>query len=154
MHMQDNRRGNMWVWVGIIVVIIAVILFIFWKPGSWSPANVPQGTPAYAPQGQLASGFPQNLILDTGAALQSSYSINYSTSTNQYTAQWDSSSTPQSLLSKYDAYLPANGWTITNQQAGPTLKSIYATDASASLNFVASVQNGVTQVVLTYNKGQ
>ena len=51
------------------------------------------------------------------AAISGSYSINYSSSTNQYTAQYDSSNTLVSLYNSYKTYFGTNGWMVTNSSS-------------------------------------
>lgn len=144
--MQDARRGNLWVWVGVAVVVIAVILFFVWKPQPYTPSTSTPSTtgnpaPVYAPQGQVVSGFPQQLLLDNSSQISSSYSISYSSSTNQYTAQWSSSTSLQDLYQTYKTYLQANGWTITNDMSSGPDRGLYAVNAS----------NDVLSVLITPN---
>lgn len=149
--MQDKRAGNVWVWVGVAVVVIAVILFFVWKPTPSKAPSTTQAMPQYAPQGQVVSGFPQKLILGTSPTVNSSYSIGYASSTNQYTAQWTSSSSVASMFSQYKTYLAANGWTISNQASVKSAATIYATDASSDvLNLAVTAQGSGSQMILSY----
>jgi hypothetical protein len=150
--MQDKRRGNVLIWIGILALIVIVLLVIFWKPSQpAAPATQPQPQPTYAPQGQVVAGFPQELVLDPNAKVGSSYSINYSASTNQYTAEWASSMSMASLFGKYKTYLSSNGWTITGQSGKATLDSVYATDASGDVaNVVISPRATGNEVVVSY----
>ena len=150
--MQDKQKGNVWVWVGIAVVVIVIILLFVWHPSS-SPtqAPIPPGTPVYAPQGQVTAGFPKNLILDTAVQVSNSYSINYSTSTNQYTAAWNSSSSMTAETSAYQAYLQANGWTVTpNPVTQSNVRALGASNASAILLVNVVAQGKGSQVTVTY----
>jgi hypothetical protein len=106
----------------------------------------------HAPTGQLITGFPKELILDDASQMNNSYSINYSSSTNQYTAEWVSSSSLASLYAKYQAYAPANGWTVMNHANLPTLKGVYATNASTSvaMNVIITPQGKGSKVTITY----
>ncbi len=91
--------------------------------------------PVYAPQGQMIAGFPTGLILDHNVKATNSYAINYSSSTNLYVVQWDSSSSVAALYNAYLAYLPANGWTITNRFTDrPDLRGFYAVNNLTSAN--------------------
>src|SRR6267142_910019 len=147
--MKDGMNKNAWVWVGIAVVILAALVAVFYKRTPATPpstTNPPgeQVNPVYAAKGQVVSGFPQNLILDSGATVNSSYSINYSDTTNQYTAQWTSPKSVAAVYTEYQTYLPANGWTIANQASVKTAATIYAKDASLDVfNLsVTAVKNG------------
>jgi hypothetical protein len=144
-----DKSQKAWVWVGIVAVVVLVVVFLIWEPRQ---SSKPTGVVAvHAPQGQVVSGFPTNLLLGTSTSVSDSYSINYSSSTNQYTAEWNSSSSMQSLFANYQKYLPANGWTvggtITNY---PTLRGLNATNASGTINLSIVAQGKGSQVTLTY----
>jgi hypothetical protein len=141
-----------WAWVGGAIVVIVVAAGVVWHfYGTQKPVNTGP-VAVHAPVGQLVPGFPPSLILDSAAQVNNSYSINYSTSTNQYTAEWVSSSTIASLYAKYQAYAAANGWTITNSADYPTLKGLYATDASSSaaMNVIITTQGTGSKVTISY----
>ena len=145
-------------WTVVIVVIAAtVVWFLVHRHGeqvnqSGNQTTAQTGVAVFAPKGTVTSGFPMQLILDKAAAVTNSYSINYSASGNQYTAQWNSSSSMTSLYNTYKQYLPANSWTITNdltKYAG--LRGLYATNASSAVNIVITAQGKGAQVVVTYS---
>ena len=171
-----NDRKALWVWVGIAVVAIAAV----WGGVSWmlrssapKPAMI---APVHAPAGQVVAGFPQGLILGASAStspasagsasgssggspgilagITNSYSIHYSSSTNQYTAEWVSPSSTAALYAAYTAYVTKSGWTITKQADYPTLKEIFATQASASFGIIITPQapsgNAGAKVIATY----
>jgi hypothetical protein len=155
-----NYRKNPWVWVGVaVVVIIIVIAVVMWIVGR-EKRSLTGPVPVHAPAGQVVAGFPQQLIL--GAATSSasssanvtssgvssffggitnSYSIDYSTSTNQYTAEWVSSSTLASLYKQYQDYVAKSGLTIVNHIDAASMKGIYATNASSAVNIVITPQS-------------
>ena len=146
--MKDPTR--VWVWVGVVVLVAIVAAWIVWRPGLQQPAQSGP-VPVYAPQGQLVPQFPKGLILDSNAAISGSYSINYSSSTNQYTAEYNSSNTMASLYTKYKAYLPANGWVITNdisEYSGS--RGLYASNASSDVAVAVVSQKQGSQVTITY----
>jgi hypothetical protein len=154
-----NDRKNLWVWVGIVVVVIvAGAGTIIWVVNrEQTPQTGP--IPVHAPVGQVVAGFPQELILGVAtsgtegsvAGVTNSYSINYSSSTNQYTAEWNSSSTLVALYTQYQSYIAANGWTIINQADYPTLKGIYAMNSSmAAVNIVIVSENAGSKVTVSY----
>jgi hypothetical protein len=145
--MKDSKR--FWVWVGVLVVVLAVVLVFAWKPASKQAPSGP--VPVYAPQGQLVPQFPASLILDSNAAISGSYSINYSSSTNQYTAEYDSSSTMADLFAKYQAYLPQNNWTVIGTiTTHPTFEEISATQGVDQLQIVIGVEGKGSQVIISY----
>jgi hypothetical protein len=149
--MKDPKKT--WAWVGVIIVVIVVVVWIVWA--AWKP-TVPQQTnsgptPVFAPQGQLVPQFPKDLILDSNAAISGSYSIDYSSSTNQYTAEYDSSSTVTSLYNQYQTYLPQNGWTMAGTlTTHPTFDVLAATQGNDQLQVVISTLSKGSQVIITY----
>jgi hypothetical protein len=147
--MKDSKQ--VWVWVGVAIVVIAIIAgVVMWiqKPKT-KTATGP--VPVFAPQGQLVSNFPKDLIIDANATISGSYSINYSTSTNQYTAEYDSSSTVSSLYKDYQTYLSQNGWTVTGSlTTHPTFDALAATQGNNQLQVVISTQGKGSQVTITY----
>ncbi len=147
--MKDSKR--VWVWVGVVVVVLAVVLAFVWRPSSKQPASSGGPAPVFAPQGQLVPQFPKSLILDSNAAISGSYSINYSSSTNQYTAEYDSSSTMASLYAQYKQYLPANGWAITNNITKySSSRGLYASNASSDVSVAIVSQVNGSRAIITY----
>ncbi len=134
--------------VAAVVVLVLIILGAWWYGGS---SRVPQGMPAFAPSGQLANGFPKELILDSLASVSQSYNINYSTTTNQYTAQFNSSSSVADLYNEYLTYLPAHGWPVTNNVTKyKNLRGLYAENASSVVSVAIVVQGAGSQATVTY----
>lgn len=151
--MKDPKK--VWVWVGVVVVVIAVGAWVFLRtnPGAGNPA--PQAAanplPVYAPQGQLVPQFPKNLILDSNAVISGSYSIGYASTTNQYTAQYNSSSTVTSLYNEYQSFLSQNGWTINGViTTSPSYDLISASQPNSQLQVLINEQSEGSQVVITY----
>jgi len=151
---MQNKKEKALIWVGVAAVILGIIIFVNWTPqGANLGASQPTGTmPSYAPPGQVVAGFPQELILGADASFTESYSVNYSSSTNQFTAQWDSSSTVDDLVSQYQKYFSANGWTAgMNQTASNSFQSISATNSNGASALVTIVpQSEGSQVSVTY----
>jgi len=151
-----------WEWVGIVVILIVAITLIVWmmsrgtsSPWATTPGVTTSATPApvFAPQGQLTPQFPKGLILDTKAAVGGSYAIDYSSSTNQYTTQYDSSSSVAVLYADYRAYFGSNGWTITNSStitSASKIGALYATNASAGANVTIFTKPGGSEVTVSY----
>jgi hypothetical protein len=148
-----NDKKTAWVWVGIaVVVVVAIAALIVWfmhRAPNVSTAN-------HAPAGQTVAGFPQGLApaatgtVSATSTLTNSYSINYSTSTSQYTTEWVTSSTPAAVFAHYQAYVAANGWTVTNQADTATLKGIYADTATSSVSIIITPKGKGSSVTVTY----
>jgi hypothetical protein len=146
--MTNTKR--IWIWTGVVIVLLLILVLL----GAFSGKNnqpVTQGVPTYAPQGQLVTGFPQELVLDPTAQLGGSYGINYSTSTNQYTAMWTSSKSLDDLYSAYKTYFQNNGWTISNEMtAYAGTKGLHAAKGTASAG-LSVVDNGASRKIsVTY----
>ncbi|MCL5669797.1 MAG: hypothetical protein M1423_00620, partial [Acidobacteria bacterium] len=74
-----------------------------------------------------------------------------SSSMNQYTAEWNSSSSMESLYEAYKTYLPAHGWTIANDVTKyPTSRGLYVRNASSDVSVAIVAHGSGSQVVLTY----
>ena len=149
--MKDPKTA--WAWVGGVIVVVALATGIVWHFYGNATKEATSGPVAvHAPSGQLVAGFPQELVLDDAARVSDSYSVNYSSSTNQYTAEWTSSSTLASLYAKYQSYIATNGWTITNHADYPAYKNIFASNSAknAGMNVIITSQGSGTKVSLTY----
>jgi hypothetical protein len=146
--MKDPKR--VWVWVGVVVVVIVVLAWILWR---LTPQQQIQSVPVttFAPRGQLVPQFPSSLVLDPSAVVSGSYAINYSSSTNQYTAQYGSSDTVTALYKNYTSYLISNGWTISGSLTTiPTLDVISAAQGSNQLQVMIATKSKGSQVTITY----
>jgi len=145
--MQNSK--NVWVWVGVVVVVLIIIAWIWAAMMQKKPA-VSGPTPTVAPQGQLVPQFPKELILDANASVNTSYALNYASSTNQYTATYTSSSTVASLFKSYQSYFTKNGWTIAGTlNSDPAYNALSATSTGNQVEVVISKQQGGTQVTVT-----
>ncbi len=158
--MQDNRKGNVWVWIGVVVVIIiAVVLLVGWRPGSptTQPGSTQTGSAnsngiSYASQGQVVSGFPQSLIMDPSATVATSYTINAS-GTTQYTATWNSSSSANTIFDEYFSYFQANQWTISNQQSQANFLGMAAGDGNGhDVDIVVEPQGSGSTITVSYTE--
>jgi len=149
---MDKKKT--WMWVGGGIVVLALILiFVGGSSPSYPPPSGPSSgsTPVYAPQGELVAGFPTELILDTSAKTTQSYSINYSSSTDQYTANFSSGQSMLALYGAYKTYLTQNGWTITNDMHSYTSsRGLYATKGNADASAAIVDQGATRQVTVTY----
>lgn len=147
--MDTNSQMKRWViWGGAVVVVAVVVVLIAWFT---RPASVPKGSPAFAPTGKLTAGFPKQLILDPVASISQSYGINYSTTTNQYTASFVSSSSVGDLYDEYLTYLPVNGWPVTNKIAKySNSRGLYAENASSIVSVAIIIQGKGSQATVSY----
>ena len=148
--MKNSKQ--IWVWIGIVVVVIIVVIafVVALRP---QPVPVATPTPVVAPQGQLTPSFPKELVIDSNAQISNSYSINYDASTNQYTAEWVSSSSLPAVYNDYKTYLGNNGWTITNSSnvtAVSKLGVLYAATSTAKVNVTLVSKGTGSDVSVTY----
>lgn len=138
--MPSNSRTWIWI-VSAVVVVVIIIALVFWfveKRSPYAPA-VSGPKPAYAPAGQLVAGFPVGLLIDSGATITKSYSLAYSSTTDQYSVEWDSSSSPQSLAVGYTLYFQGDGWRIASETTtSSALRSIYAAGGVGDSEFYRS----------------
>ncbi len=152
--MRDKQRKLTYaVVVALVAIVLAVLMLASYRPAP-SPATQqgPSGpTPSYAAKGQLTPGFPRDLILDNAAQISNSYSINYSATINQYTAEWTSSLAMDALYAIYRVYFAKNGWTIVNAAAASgTWRGIYATDHSHDANVTIIARGKGSKVTVSY----
>jgi hypothetical protein len=144
-----NSTKKIWAWVGVAIVVIIVVVAFVWRPAKKSAAPVP----VFAPQGQLTPNFPKQLMLDPEAQVNTSYAINYDPTTNQYTAEWTSSSSLASLYGDYQKYFSDNSWTITNQsgvKAASKLAVLYAATTTANVNVTLVARGGGADATVSY----
>ena len=142
-----QKKNQAWIWVGAVIVVVIVVFALVWKPGSATPEGP---APMRAPAGQIVAGFPQQLVLDSSAQVNNSYSLNYA-STTQYTTQVNSSSSVSASFASYQSYFNANGWTILNlSQSSPTVQGLYATNATAAATVTIVTEGSGSQVTITY----
>ena len=136
----------------VILIVVAAGLLIFAQIKHKKTAKVvPPGTAVYAPAGQVVSGFPKELILEPNIQASQSYSINYASSTNLYTVQWNSTKPIADIYNEYLQYLQVNGWKITNKMtSNPTLRELYAVKPSAQANVSIVVKGTGSEITIGY----
>lgn len=151
--MPEAEKKKALAWVGVIALLLALIVAVSWTPGK----NIPAGqqtagnAPVYAPQGSLTPQFPKELILDDAATIGNSYSLSVSSSTNQYTAQWSSSQSADTMIAKYRTYFRTNGWTVSDSKASsPAFSAISATHSGGYALVAAITETKGSQVSVTY----
>ena len=150
--MQENNVGMAQKKTVIIAAVVAVIVILGVSWYFFGRPTPPRAT--FAPQGALVSGFPQNLVLDQAAAISNSYAIAYSPNLNQYTANWTSTSSMDTLYQHYLQYFTENGWAITNSSTNITaFRGIYAVTSSAEANVTLDDSGvGGLKVTVSYIK--
>ena len=133
----------------IVVIVILALVLAWWLV--WGEYNAPHA--AFAPTGQLISGFPKELILDNAAVVGKSYTIGYAYNLNQYTASWTSSSSLDDLYNQYVNYFTSNGWMITNSSTNIAgFRGIYAVTSSTDTNVVITSGKGGLKATVSYVK--
>lgn len=162
---MDTKSRNIWIGVGVGALIVIVIAFIVRRAPEAAPApsvasgnatenNLPPSpaTSSYAAAGQLVKGFPQQLVLDTKASVGQSYSIKYTTqNVNQYTAQWNSSSSLSSEANQYETYFTTNGWKVSvNKTTAPSVRAVSAATSSGYALVNISEEGTGSEVTVTY----
>lgn len=147
----------------VIAVLIAAGVYISKRqPKEGDQNKGPVSTQVQSPEpgqnkvtaqtGKLVTGFPAELILESGVKFTESFKEDYGTNTHQYTATYSSSKSPQDLYKLYDSYLIKNSYRITNRTQTDKIQALYAEKDTATVNFNASKvdPNKPTQVVITY----
>ena len=134
--------------VAIAVVIVVLALIWWFTLGEYRSPRA-----AFAPSGQLVSGFPKELILDQTALIGKSYTIGYAYNLNQYTASWTSSSSLDGLYGQYVGYFASHGWTVTNSSTNiAAFRGIYAVTSTADTNVVMTSGQQGLKVTVSYVK--
>lgn len=133
----------------VVVVLLLLVILAWWL--IWGEYNAPHA--AFAPTGQVVSGFPKELILDNAAVVGKSYAIGYAYNLNQYTASWTSSVSMDDLYSQYVNYFTSNGWTITNSSTNMSnFRGVYAKTSTADANVVMNAAQDGLKVTISYVK--
>ncbi len=127
-----------------LVVILAIAVFVVYRPKEKKFFE-------YAPKGELAPGFPKELVLPN-LTLDSSYSASYAKDLNQFTSALNSQDSLDKIFQAYKTYLGANNWKITNVTAYPGSRGIYARKDQADINVAIIDQGDKRAVSVTYVK--
>ncbi|GAC1413561.1 MAG: hypothetical protein NVSMB66_5710 [Candidatus Doudnabacteria bacterium] len=153
--MERNQKVVLLV---LLLIILAGAGYVYTRKTNKIDTSQNSKAPAIkktdAPQGQVVSGFPKELILDPKATTNQSYTVDYSKQ-NQYTVTLKSDMTPKAIFTAYSDYFKQNGYTVKNvNNALTTLTSIYAVKNNVEVNVVANVMPGQknTDVTITYLK--
>ncbi len=78
-HEHHSSSRVLWSIIIIILVIIGALWFLSTKEGSNVTYDEQGNAITQAPEGQLATGFPKELLLEQDAVIQMSYVIAYAT---------------------------------------------------------------------------
>ena len=165
MNLRDNKR---FFFTSLVFFILASVLLLVLEmessqraplamtPPSPAPSATPPTPPptpplVYAIKGELAPGFPKELILDDSAKLADSYSISYEASLKQYTATYTSQKSISDLFTLYQNYFTKNNWTFVNQVTKyPTSRGMYVTDSTNEAGVAILMQGSSTKVMVSY----
>ena len=149
--MMENKQKIL---VGLVVLLaIALIAMLMLKNSVKQNTEVPKVNRTDAPKGTVVSGFPKDLIIDSAAQTESSYTIKYETQ-DQYTASFK---TDNSIKDQYDAYIAffeKNKYEIVNKSEAAVVSSIYAKNTTGEVNVVISrlEKDAQTTVTISYLK--
>jgi len=148
MHERQSKNDRVLVWVGVVALFSGLYLMATWQV---PPGTLSGSMSAYASQGEVIAQFPKALFLDNAVAVEQDYSINYSASENQYTAQWNSEDAPEVVLNEYQNYFTSAGWAISAGSTGdPNVQQLSAS-ASTGYALVTVAPQGVgSQVTVVY----
>ena len=153
--MNKQNKGFLWTWVIVAVVVILAILGIWYYAAhrSHGAGTAGKGTPVFAVQGQVTQGFPKELILDPNALITGSYSVAFATSSNQYTAEWSSSSSMASIFTSYKDYFAANHWIVSNSSTVLSgLNAISAASSTGTAGVMIAAEKEGAKVTISYVK--
>lgn len=150
----------------IVVVVLLIIIAAIYKHGlnkvvynsNKSNSKTAKITVNEAPQGQIASGFPKALILDSSAEIISSYNVpqSGSASIDQYSV--DFRNAKNSVTDEYNEYLKYftnNKYDILQKFLSKDNKnpyaSLYTQSSEGRVNLlITKASNGQTNVLITY----
>ena len=157
MARSSKKSAEIFALVMFSVAVISAVALITLRgktPAVSPAARTAQPLPSYAPKGELAPGFPKELILDSKATPSGSYAINYSAGSVLRTASFDSGETMLSLFSLYKTYFNGNGWSIINEITQyEDSRGLYAVKGGA-VSSVTIVNNGKTRQVMVGYSGE
>ena len=146
---EEQHKQNLVLIAAILAVGIVLAILFSRTPDSEQQEEATGPSPVYASQGQLAGGFPSELVLDGAASVESSYTIAYDASVNQHTAVFMSEISPASLYAQYKKYFTDNSWEIV-YESDEGVHGLYARKAGVDINFTAGTQDEKTQVIIGY----
>jgi flagellar basal body-associated protein FliL len=143
-----------WIVIAIVLVIGLGAVFLLLhknvvptKNTGTNTSAVVQPKPVYAAQGKLTENFPTSLIIGAKPNTQSSFSVNYSSS-NQYTAVFDTTDSISAEYSSYMSYFQNNKYEVISHQNTSKIANLYAIniDGDVSVQIVPSGKSSVVTV--------
>ncbi len=149
--MMENKQKIL---VGLVVLLaIALIAMLMLKNSVKQNTEVPKVNRTDAPKGTVVSGFPKDLIIDSAAQTESSYTIKYEAQ-DQYTASFKTDKSIKDEYSAYIAFFEKNRYEIVNKSEAAVVSSIYAKNATGEVNVVISrlEKDAQTTVTISYLK--
>jgi hypothetical protein len=131
--------------IAVVVVALALSLYLAYansqnkkatpKPEMQQAAeSASVGEVVEAKKGDVVSGLPLDMILNKSGEVISSTSTLYEQNNKQYTVTFRTNLTISQEYQAYLDYLKKNKYTITRQDAGAELSSIYAKTDRADVN--------------------
>ncbi|MHB8870916.1 MAG: hypothetical protein ACYC5G_00435 [Candidatus Doudnabacteria bacterium] len=140
--------------LGIIVLIVLLAGLTYWHKQANQPKVFPRTD---AIEGQVISGFPEELLMGAkNPKITQSYSIDYGSSSKQYTADYVSKDKLIIAYLKADKYLRSNNYVIVNERLQPTVANIYGTKPEGDVNIVIQKLTETTSqiIISTLVKGK
>lgn len=107
--------------------------------------------PTYAPTGQLAAGFPKDLLVGAAPAISESYITAFGQQT-QATATYTDREPVNALLQAFLAYFRANGFGVISTTHAGNTESLYAVKKDADISVIITPGQGQCSVVVSYLK--
>ena len=146
---QEPHKQNLVLIAAILAVGIVLAIIFSRTQKSEEQREVTGPSPVYASQGKLTEGFPEELVIDGTASVESSYTIAYDATVNQHTAVFMSDESPAALRAQYKAFFVEEGWEILSEST-EGVQALYAQKDRTDVSFTAGLQDGRTQVIIAY----
>ena len=115
---SQGGQKKLLVTVAVIVVVAVIAAAAYWFLGpKETTQQLADGTEKVtAPAGKVVSGFPKDLVLDAAGSPDESYALIYkSQNVSQPTVAYVSSKSYADTIADFDAWLRANGWSISRE---------------------------------------
>jgi len=142
----------------VVVAIIIAAAIILRHRKAVAPKNSAAITrspihiqPTYATGGDLANGFPSDLVLGTKPDITQSYSVPYGNQ-SQSTTSFQVQDSSDALFQSYLTYFQTNSYGIISKQQTKTLDSIYASNKDADISVTITQATGGSRADVSYLK--
>ncbi len=133
--MGTLEKKTLWSILVGVVILGGLLIYVF--TGNRHPVQNGNTQPTYAPKGELVSGFPSNLLLDSSAPITQSYSMHYPSGAVQYTAEYQTARDAVSVIAGYQTHLGAMGWNVRINSAVQT-KAIGLSGATSTASILVT----------------